>query len=495
MTPDSVRWFGAAYALWLLGIFGYFMPASTWNPVSRFDLTRAIVEEHSLTIDDYVDNTGDRARFDGIWRTDKAPIPSLLAVPVYAVVHLGDLARGTRPAYSVFSTRDLPATRVVPNAAFQRALYACSLATAGAAGALGAALLFEMLRRRFSPESALVGSTVAFLCTPMFPYATSFYGHGIAGFFLIAALWALARDAGAAPRRADLRIAGACLVLAVGSEYITAVPGVVFAGLAIALSPKGTRLRAVLDLFSGALAPAVVIAAYHQVCFGAPWRTGYSFIQRAEFARGHASGFLGVHAPKLAAVYGISFGENRGLFLLSPVALLAFALLGVRAAKVRDPGARAGLAAFVVLLLANAGYYMWWGGAATGPRHLVPAMGFLAFGAAAAWQSPKLRWVLSLLAIVSFANMLVLTAVGLEGPEHGNLLVDYGYRRFFHGDIAHLPGASNLALKLGMVRAGSLGPLLVWVLLGGRYLLRAVRREESTEEAHDDATRSTEASP
>src|SRR6185295_11786293 len=39
------------YAAWLFGIFCYFLPAATWSPVSRFDLTRAIVEQRTLSID------------------------------------------------------------------------------------------------------------------------------------------------------------------------------------------------------------------------------------------------------------------------------------------------------------------------------------------------------------------------------------------------------------------------------------------------------------
>ena len=69
-TPAGAeRWFLLAYALWLFGTFAYFLPAATWNPVSRFDLTRAIVEHGTLSIDAYADSTGDRALYDGHWYT------------------------------------------------------------------------------------------------------------------------------------------------------------------------------------------------------------------------------------------------------------------------------------------------------------------------------------------------------------------------------------------------------------------------------------------
>src|SRR5260221_2607216 len=94
---DSERWFSAAYGIWLFGLFAYFVPAATWNPVSRFDLTRSIVERGVLNIDDLVSDTGDRAHRGEHWYTDKAPIPSLIAVPAYAVHHLFERWRSDVP--------------------------------------------------------------------------------------------------------------------------------------------------------------------------------------------------------------------------------------------------------------------------------------------------------------------------------------------------------------------------------------------------------------
>ena len=277
-------------------------------------------------------------------------------------------------------------------------------------------------------------------------------------------------------------VTGACLALAAGSEYITAVPGVVLALFALHAVPAGRRARAVLALGAGALVPLVVICAYHTACFGVPWRTGYSFIQRAEFARGHASGLLGVNAPNATALHGLLFGERRGLFFISPVALVAAWFTASRAIAQRDRAARAGLVAMMALLFANGGYYMWWGGAAAGPRHLVPVLGFLSFGAAAAFESRRLRWLFVPLALVSFANVLVLTAVGLEGPEQGNLLTDYAYPRLMSGGLAGISGASNLALRLGLARAATLGPFLVWILMGGRFLVRLLAPDPEGDE-------------
>src|SRR5260370_11539675 len=70
----------------LLGVvtflsFIFFYEGGGWNQNSRFDLLRAIVEQHTLRIDDYHENTQDKAHFQGHYYSDKAPGLVFLAVP------------------------------------------------------------------------------------------------------------------------------------------------------------------------------------------------------------------------------------------------------------------------------------------------------------------------------------------------------------------------------------------------------------------------------
>lgn len=473
----SERWFALAYGLWLFGAFAYFIPAATWNPVSHFDLTRAIVEQRTLSIDAYVDSTGDRAFSSGRWYTEKAPIPSFLAVPAYAVVHASQRLRGLYPEYAAFSRGDIPAQRVVVNRPFQQSLYVCSLATAGVGTAVLGVALFFLLSRRFSRGAALFGSASVVLGTPILPYATSFYGHAIAGALLGIALFLLVARPGEEPSSARVIGAGACLALSAGCEYLAAIPGLIILLFWATGVPWRSLLRGLGRVALGGLVPLLVIAWYHTVCFGAPWRTGYAFVVRPEFARGHASGLMGIHLPTLQGLAGLLVGPRRGLFVLAPFTVLALGFGVAHALRSRDTASRAGLSAFAGLLLANAGYYMWWGGAAAGPRHVVPALAFLSFGAARAWDS-RARWVLFALAAVSVVNLVALTAVGLEAPDHGSVLVDYVYQRLVRGEIASLSGASNLGIRLGLARGATLGPILVWLILGARFLARALPEPE-----------------
>ena len=477
--------FRLAHAAWLFGIFAFFLPTATWNPVSRFDLTRAIVEDHSLRIDPYVKNTGDRAFVHGRWYTDKPPIVSFVAVPIYAAVHLVQKARTLEPDYEVFGTLLHPAARVAPNKAFQQALYACSLATSGVAGIAVGLLLFELLRRRTSSRIAFASSTLVLLGTPLFPYSTSFYSHVPTAALLLAALVCLdqrgVRPLGSLPSPSRLRIAGACLALAPGCEYLTAAPAALLGLWFLAVTPPAQRLRALGGLALGAALPVAVLAAYHTAAFGLPWRTGYSFMTNPEFVAGHASGLLGIHLPTGRGAFGLSFGVRRGLFYLSPVAVIGVLFGIAHARRRRDWVFGAGLAALGLLFCLNAGYYMWWGGAANGARHLIPALPFLAAGVMVGLRARQ-RWVRGLTlatGLLSVLNYTVLTAVGIEAPERGDLLYAYAWPRLQSGRLATFAGGSNLGLKLGLPGAASLVPLVLWGSLGFAYLwLQVARRPE-----------------
>jgi hypothetical protein len=458
--------FYLAYALFLFGAFAYFMPAATWSPVSRLGLTRAVVERGTLDVDPWADATGDRALRGGHWYADKAPVPSFLAVPAYFVDHGWDSLHGASPQFVSLSTPDVPARHVTVNDSFARSLYVCSVSTAGLAGVAAGLLVFAWLRRHVSSGAAFAGSACVALATPLFPYATSFYGHAVAAAFLLGGFVLLTREA---PSRRAVRGAGLLLVLACGSEYIVALPAAVLV-VASLVRARRTAPRFALDLAIGGLLPAVALGAYHTACFGSPFATGYAFLARAEFAGGHARGFFGVQLPKASAAVGLLVGPRRGLFIVAPVAAVGAVGLGVRTVRGRFDERLAGLLT-VALFLANAGYYMWWGGASTGPRHLVPVLPFLGLGVAWAWKNRWLRAITIAAAVGSFANMLVFTAVGIEAPEHGNVLVDYAWRGLLAGRIAHASGASNLGLRLGLPRDLSLAPLLVWLILGLRYLL------------------------
>jgi hypothetical protein len=401
---------------------------------------------------------------------------SFAAVPVYALVHVAQSARGVAPSYHAHGTLEHPAQRLVPNLPYGRALYACSLTTSGLAGVAVGLLLFELLRRRTTTRVAFLSTTLVVLGTPVFSYATSFYSHVPAAALLVAAVLCLdqrgVRPLGLVPSTTRLRLAGASLALVPGCEYLDTLPALLI-GLGFLVSlPARERPAALGQLALGAALPVLGLAAYHTAAFGVPWRTGYSFMKDPEFAAGHAGGLLGIHFPTLAGSYGLSFGVRRGLLHVSPIAVLGLIFGAAHVRRRKDLAFSLGLGALGLLFLLNAGYYMWWGGAAAGPRHLVPALPFLAAGVMVGLRA-RWRWVRRLtlaLGALSVLNMLIVTAVGIEGPERGDILLDYAWPRLRAGRLAAYAGGSNLGAKLGLTGAATLLPLLIWGVVGFAYL-------------------------
>jgi hypothetical protein len=125
-------------------------------------------------------------------------------------------------------------------------------------------------------------------------------------------------------------------------------------------------------------------------------------------------GLFGLTYPKPRVLFELVFGERRGMLWVAPILIVApFGL----AMLVRAPATKAigwlSVAGAVVPFLINASYYYWDGGNATGPRHALPAVGFLCIGIGMFWAQAT-RWsrmaVAALLAGSVVLNMAIASA-------------------------------------------------------------------------------------
>ena len=102
---------------------------------------------------------------------------------------------------------------------------------------------------------------------------------------------------------------------------------------------------------------------------------------------------------------------------------------------------------------------MWDGGSAVGPRHMVPALGFGAFGLVSAWRVVP-RATLAL-AILSALQIWIVASVGPEAPRASEPIWEYAWGRLWLGDDGQ--GATNLGRWLGLPGLLSLAPLAaIW---------------------------------
>lgn len=455
----------------LLFTYAYFVPAAAWNQNSRLALTRALVEHRSTIIDEYHVTTGDKSFRDGHFYSDKAPGISWLSTIPYALFHGWRTATGGEkpgvgvqpldPRAAAAGEEPLPEERkpgdvLVYNQAHRLALYLCTLFSVGLPSLLGAVALYLLaLRSSGRHLRACLVTGMWSLGTPALVYSTSLYGHQTCAALLLGAfaLVCLTEHGTALVGVAT----GALLGLAVTVEYPAAVAVV----LLVTLAWHRHGLRFAAFTIAGGLPFAVALAVYHTAAFGHPLATGYDFVYREEFATGMAVRY-GIGAPDLQAALAITFGSYRGLFYLSPVLLLAIWGLPRGFLDRLEPGRFAwaiALIVFAYFLLLNAGYYMWDGGAAAGPRHLVPALPFLALGLLAVVD--RVPRLMAVLGIVSVGQMLLLAAAAPEASQYGNPLWQYAVDALLAREPGPQVTATNLGALMGLPGPASLLPLLV----------------------------------
>ena len=382
MTPAkrrlSDRQAAVVLGLALFASYAYFYQAGGWNQNSRFALVRAILERHTLRIDDYSAHTGDKALWQGHYYSDKAPGASLLALAPVEAARIIARAVGVDPAG-------------YPGIAWTS--YVATLATSGLFTLVAALLVMRLsLQWGFSRNAALFAATAYAIASPAWCYATLFMEHGLtAGTLMLAYVAAIDLGSGAASAARRRRLpwaVGAWTGLAVVSELQAAVPAAFIVLLALTTardrSPRDASTTAMRILAGGFILGAVLLA-YNALAFGSPLHVGYA--SEEGFAELH-KGFFGITYPTWYALRELLVGSFRGLLPLAP--LMAVTPIGLivlaRTPARRRPMIVAGaIAAFYLLL--NASYYYWEGGWAYGPRQMTPALPFLALGLAPLWDS------------------------------------------------------------------------------------------------------------
>lgn len=469
----------------LLAVFAYTPPRwQDWNQNSRFNLTRAIVADGSVRIDPYVGNTGDYAKVDGHYYSDKAPGLSLMAVPVYALTEaLGprglDWLAQRLSASSAFADTLNPAGQGTSEerVAVALALYIATLICVALPAAVMLVLLAKVVERIGGCRTAALLSALAIgLATPVFSYSQAFYGHIPAAACIVGAFALIALNQDKQLSASRLLAIGALLGWAVVIEYPAAL-----AGLPIALwAVQRARGRAVVYGVAGALPALAVLAVYDLIAFGTPLPIGYEHSELWQAQ--HDVGFMSLTYPRAETLWGLSFSPFRGLFFLAPVLLLTLpgAWLGLRSVAQRAPVLVA-TASFALMFLFASASAMWWGGFAVGPRYLLPGLPLLALplgvllarinGAAL----PRRLAGLALFAVLAGISALHVWATTLAGQSYPpdtthRPLTEYVLPALQAGDVAR-----NLGMALHLGGLASLAPLafglgLALLLLSSRLL-------------------------
>jgi len=452
--------------------FAYFYEGGGWNQNSRFDLLRAIVERHTLQIDAYHENTGDKAHYHGHYYSDKAPGLVFLAVPFAVVAQEGMRVAGLDPE----SARgDYLLSYVVT-------VCAVALPTALA----GACLSFLALRFASSLGGAAFALIVMSIGTPILAYASLFWAHALVGACLVFAFAATVKLGDGEGREFWWALA---VGLAAGWVTVTEYPAAPVSALLALFAVRqiwrgGTRARwhVFAGIGLGAGICAAVLFSYLYMAFGG-LRPSYSYYDPSSFAFMQQQGYMGLTYPHPDRLLKLLFGCSRGLFFASPVMAGAVAGLWLLRKQHRGPAIVA-VAIVVYYLLFNASFYWWKAGLTFGPRYAGACIPLLSLGLAIAWTraSPIWRAVLIVLACISiFITLVVVSTSSQLAMQDSCPILHSSWPAFWAGNLATnresmlLPteamngaGAFNLGQMVGLHGLASLIPLLVmWGVTAG----------------------------
>lgn len=456
--------------------YAYFYQAGGWNQNSRFDLVRAILDQHTLRIDSYHSNTEDKALFQGHFYSDKAPGVVLLAIPAVVAVRPFLRWAGVDP----LSPRGL----VVES-------YFATVFSVSFPAALSTACMFLLaLRLGSTTEGAAFAALSLGLATPFWAWATIFFAHAPVGaclLFSLAAAMHVGRDLAAGKDLYWGLIVGLTAGWATVLEYPAAPASAMLAALALVKAwPCGwpMRRRVAGGIAIGAGACLLVLVIYQYAAFGSPFQLSYAHYEPGAFPW-MRKGFLGLTFPRPDVMFKLLFGLRIGLFVLAPVTFAA--VFGLRhLAKQEGTRNLAATAAGIAIYywLFNASFSGWHAGWTYGPRYMGAGVPLLCMGLGLVWTgaSRRLRRLLGGLMIWGTALSLMAVATTAQPPQSLRIPVaQLIWPSFWSGHLAinqvsmltaeessrAASGSFNLGQLVGLHGLASLLPLLaVWCAAG-----------------------------
>ena len=470
--------------------YAYFYEGGGWNQNSRFDLTRAIVEHGTLRIDPYHENTGDKAFYDGHFYTDKAPGQPLLAVPAAAATRFALRSSGLNPG----------SARGVVVMAYIGTLFSVALPLALAC----ACLFLVALRLGASTRAAAFGAIAMGLATPIWAYATLFWGHALAGSCLILG-FAAAVMISPTDEAGDFWCAigvGLGAGWATVTEYPAFPAAVLLSLFAVArVWPGGwhRRMLVAVGVVAGALPCIIVLMTYLHLAFGSYLRPSYTYEAGAFPWMSH--GYFGLKYPRIDVAFKLLFGPRRGLFFFAPVAIVApFGLRLLWKRSMTRLAAGTAAAVFVYYLLLNSSYADWTTGWSYGPRYMGAGIPALCVGLAPAWDRAgrnAKRVLLALLGISILFSLVAVSTTSQPPDKYRSPMTQLLWPSFWRGQLSleHISmlgpaeedntgahGAFNFGERLGLHGLPSLLPLLAVWALGAVAWFRVNARDGSRTE-------------
>jgi hypothetical protein len=328
------------------------------------------------------------------------------------------------------------------------------------------------------------------LGTMCLPFSSVFFGHQLAAAFLFSSFF-LIFQLRIMPELFNkpfyLFLIGLLLGFAFLTEYTTLVvilPMMVYyVFLCWEKRPPFLNFKRLAVTVLGGIIPLIILLIYNQQSFGSPLTIGYEHLGN-QFQAEMSQGLMGIHWPQLEVLFYLTFHPAQGLFWQSPVLMMSF--VGIYYMLIDQRYRVEGImivVSTVFYLLLNSGYFMWWGGASFGPRHLIPMLPFL--GIPLVFIPRRLFPLVIILGIISIAQMFIPLAGFIEVPDDRfenisgmgyfaySTIYSYCLQQLIKGYFAYNLGEKLLGLKGWMI----LIPNLLAILITSGFFFFREKRE------------------
>ena len=445
---------------------GHYRTAAT--PVSRLDLLHALFVHGTLRIDAYVQNTTDRAVYEGHYFSDKAPGTVALALPAFGAAAI------------ILQAADVP---LDSDSGWLFSSWAATAGSNALLAALGGSLLFAWLSHWVSPCWALVTTLALFLGAAPLPYATMMHSHAATVGLIAIALWTIEHQTDKDARRnriptlplphalsvqtrGPLRgslsahgwdaLGGLACGWVLASEYTA---GIVVTGVLVWLI--SLQWQRAIPFCLAALPPLLLIPAYSWACFGDPFILPYS---RSDMFPPMKEGLYAIKWPDLNTVYHLLFTPKRGLLFWTP--FLVMAGFGYRRLWQTDRRLFWLTSAVPLLqvIVISGRTFDWEAGPALGPRYLSPMLPLLALPCALGLQ----RFSKLGIALATYSVLITTLATLTDACPIGitpNPLIEHHIPLLRNGQFS-----PNLGMVLGLPPYLSVA-LYYLLLMGGSWWL------------------------
>jgi hypothetical protein len=322
------------------------------NSCSRVLPIATYFEQGNFVLDKYKDKTIDISVIDGHYYMDKAPLPSFITLPFFGLIKVLGLVQAVDGSY------------------YGKAIYITGAIICGIIPFLLILFLVSKSLIIKQREDLILMGFVAYLSSFVFVFSGTFFAHVLAASLLLVAYIQY--------QKANYIYSGLFCGLGFLTEYTTL--WILFSWILIEVI-KHKSLKNTIQLGLGFLPAFIFILCYNYYFTGNAFTMLYLFV--ADNFDAATKSTYGLGLPKLSALYGLLFSENRGLLFYAPVLIYGLFLFftdKLMLSKIKNYALHPILLPFLLTTLFISSHAAWEGGWSYGPRHLTAVATLLIFG-------------------------------------------------------------------------------------------------------------------